>query len=283
MDIVFRLTIKEVISKRLLQLMLLMTVIYLGVLAYGHHMALTSIHVPQNGSFMNEQWFRQQIGYQFLSLGWYIASFIVGAVAVFIGSASISREIESGTILGLASKPISRRAIIGGKFAAYCLICMIYAAVMAAAIMLINHYYFDTYLQIGLVIKSIAIFALLPVVLIAPSILTSTGFSSLASGVTMFFILCVGIVGGFLEQIGALINNPGLVKVGIITSLIDPSDAIYRLAISRVGGPVGTGIINTFGPFGSTSTPSVWMLVYSLLYVIVMVLLAIRVFRGQDF
>ncbi|MGE5449945.1 MAG: ABC transporter permease subunit, partial [Methanomassiliicoccales archaeon] len=215
MNEVFRLTIKEVVSKRLLQLMLVLTVVYLGVYAYGQHMVLSSDHIyPNPGSDLASQWFIQELGYQFLSMGWYIASFIVGAVAVFIGSSSISREIESGTILGLASKPIARKAIIGGKFAAYALLSMVYAAVMALAIIMINRYYFNTPLQLELMLKGIAVFTLLPVTLLAPAILCSTLLSSLASGVTMFFVFCVGVIGGFLEQIGALINNPGLIKIG---------------------------------------------------------------------
>lgn len=283
MIVVFRLALKEVVSKRLVLMMLFLTIVYLAVYAYGQHMVLFNDRIhPNPGAGMAGQMMMQEIGYQFLSLGWYIASFIVGAVAVFIGSASISREIETGTILGLAAKPITRTRIIMGKFFAYSLLSMIYAAALALAIILINYYYFATPLALARVLKGVAIFALLPLTLLAPAIYCSTRLSSMAAGITMFFVFTVGIIGGFLEQIGALINNAGLIKVGIITSLVTPGDALYRLAISSVGGPIGNGIINTFGPFGSASTPSVWMLVYSLLYLFSLLLLAIKAFRSID-
>jgi len=148
---------------------------------------------------------------------------------------------------------------------------------------MLNRYYFATPLLWGHAVISLLIFAALPISLLAPAVFLSTRLSSMASGVMMFMVFIVVISGGFRGQIGAFMNNAGLIKVGIITSLITPGDALYRLAISRVGNPVGTGIINMFGPFGSASTPSIWMLVYSLCYVMVLLLLAIRSFRNIDF
>lgn len=283
MIVVFRLALKEVVSKRLILIMLILTAVYLAVYAYGQHMVLFNDRIyPNPSAGMAGQWLLQEIGYQFLSLGWYIASFIVGAVAVFIGSASISREIETGTILGLAAKPITRTRIVIGKFLAYSLLSIIYAAALATAIVLINHHYFATPLDIVRLLKGVLIFVLLPLSLLAPAIYCSSQFSSMAAGIAMFFVFTVGIIGGFLEQIGALISNAGLIKVGVITSLITPGDALYRLAISSVGGPIGNGIINTFGPFGSASTPSVWMLIYSLVYIFALLLLGIRAFKNID-
>jgi hypothetical protein len=44
----------------------------------------------------------------------------------------------------------------------------------------------------------------------------------------------IGIVGGMMEQIGALIEYKALVNIGVISSLIMPTDAIYRKMIFAV-------------------------------------------------
>jgi hypothetical protein len=96
-------------------------------------------------------------------------------------------------------------------------------------------------------------------------------------------LFAVAIIGGFIEQLGAIMQNLSMVNVGVVSSLIMPSDAIYRLAVSIAVGPMGKSSIAVFGPFGAASTPSAVMLIYSLIYIFVMILLAIRFFNKRDF
>ena len=106
---VIMLSLKEIVSKRILNLGIILTAIYLLVFAIGFH------YVVKSYSGGNQAIILQGLAYQFLTFGWYISTFLVGAMAIMLGAGTISREIESGTILTLASRPISRFAINTGK------------------------------------------------------------------------------------------------------------------------------------------------------------------------
>jgi hypothetical protein len=73
-----------------------------------------------------------------------------------------------------------------------------------------------------------------------------------------------------------------MINIGVVSSLLIPCDAIYRMAVTRTGGMLGSSFIVNFGPFGGASTPSIWMLVYALIYIAVMILLAMYFFEKKD-
>jgi hypothetical protein len=72
------------------------------------------------------------------------------------------------------------------------------------------------------------------------------------------------------------------VNLGIISSLISPFDIIYRQMLSSMFENIG--IRNPFMAVGgmTSTTPSIWMLIYIIVYIPVLVILAIRKFRLKD-
>lgn len=278
MGTVFRLCLKEVVNKRVIYLGLALMAVYL--LLFG--MGMSSIAKGFSQAPPPADIFRRELGYQLLTMGLYFSSILAGVLAIFAGTASISGEMESGTILGLASKPVSRTRIILGKFLAYGLITSLCSGLLVVAVFLIADYHLNLF-ALGLpIVKSVGFFLLLPLTLLAPTILGSTILSSLGNGVLMFMLFSMCIIGGFVEQIGAMMNNANMINAGIIVSLIMPSDTVYRLAVAQAGSLVGPGIISNFGPFGSLSAPSSWSLVYAVFYVLAMLGLATYVFGRRD-
>ena len=231
----------------------------------------------------NQFWYKQQIGYQFLTMGWYVSTFLLGALSIMLGAGSIAGEIESGTILSLASRPFTRRTILLGKYLAYSLVTALYSMVLLGSIAGMVIYYFKLNILPGAVLSGLLVFMLFPMVLLAVAHLFSAVMSTLATGVITFMFFIIAIIGGFMEQIGVMINNNALINTGVITSLIMPCDAIYRMAVAKIAGSIGGSFIVNFGPFGVTSTPSIWMLVYALVYLLAMLALAICCFNKRDF
>lgn len=274
---IIKLTIKEIFNKRILHIGIILTIVYLLIYCLGLHF------VAKDQSFAAQQmWFMQQAGYQIMTLGWYMSTFLAGALAIMAGIGSISGEIENGTMLSLASKPLSRRAIMGGKFLAYSLVTALYSGVMVGTISLVARHYFKLVLEPAAVLSGILLFMLFPIVLLAVAHLGSVLMSTLATGISTFMLFTVGIIGGFMEQIGAMIGNHAMINIGVISSLLIPCDAIYRMAVSQTGGMLGSSFIINFGPFGTASPPSIWMLVYALIYIAVMLILAMYFFEKKD-
>lgn len=275
---VFFLTLKEIARKRVFLVGLLLTVLYLALFALALHYATKDAISGNLAPFM-----LKQMGYQFMCMGWYLSTFLVGTLVIMIASGGLAQEIESGTILGLASRPLSRGAILSGKFLAFLLTSIIYSVILLTSIALLCNHAFQLLLPVSGLFLGVLIFLLFPLVLLAVTFLGSSALSTMATGVACFFLFALAIVGGFIEQIGAILHNTSLINVGIAGSLIIPSDSVYRLAIHHAGGELGSMPIAGFGPFGTASLPSTWMLVYTIIYIVVLLTLAWRKFNQRDF
>jgi len=185
-------------------------------------------------------------------------------------------------MLALASRPLKRSSIIAGKFFTYSLVTALYSALMVTIISLLSWHFFHLIIDIKAFFIGILLFMLFPVIILAITYLGSATMSTLTAGVGSFIFFAISLFGGFIEQIGALMNNTSLINMGIISSLIMPSDSIYRLAVATAGGDMGHNAIINFGPFGVTSTPSFGMLGYALIYIVVLVVLAAKYFEKRD-
>lgn len=266
------------INKRIFSLGIILSLIYLLIYGIGIHYLAAGVLMGEN-----QFWYAQQAGYQILSLGWYISTFMVGTLSIMVGAGSISREIETGTILSLASKPISRSNILTGKFCAYGLMTILYSILLLAVITLLVRYYFHLLINPLNLLQGLAIFTLFPLLLLAVTHLFSSLISTMAAGAISFLLYAAAIIGGFIEQMGALINNAGMVNIGVTSSLLMPTDAIYRMSIYYTGGMLGGGAIAEIGPFGASSVPSSWMLIYAIIYIVVILSLAVFAFGRRDF
>jgi hypothetical protein len=103
---------------------------------------------------------------------------------------------------------------------------------------------------------------------------------ALATGATVFGLYGLAFIGGWIEQIGAVFRNGTAVQMGIITSLLIPTEAIWRRASFEMQAPLSAALQMT--PFTTLSVPSVLMVAYAVLYLIVMLVLAIQTFQSRD-
>jgi hypothetical protein len=104
--------------------------------------------------------------------------------------------------------------------------------------------------------------------------------STLANGVLVFGLYGIAFVGGWIEQIGSFIQNQTAVNVGIISSLIIPSEALWKRAAFEMQSPLVTAL--GFSPFTAASMPSQVMVFYGVLYAVLALLLAIGLFKKRD-
>lgn len=223
-------------------------------------------------------------------LGIYLASFLAAGLAVLAAVGSVAGEIENGTLYTLVVRPLSRRDLLLGKFLGLAAMLVTYAALFFLA--LAGLVYWQTGLVIPGLVPALGLFILEPLVLLAVTMLGTTRLSTLGNGVLAFALYALAVVGGMIEQIGALVESTAAIYTGVVTSLILPADAVYRRLVATVVDrlPVGNGqdiprFINPqsmLGPFGSQSTPSDWMLLYTLVYIIVLLAAAVYVFNRRD-
>jgi len=272
------LTFKETLRRKLLLLTVLLSAAFLvlytlGVRAASRHIHDLAIRDPLVATITQTQ---------LLVMGLFFGYFIIALMTIFAGTGTVSSEIESGVLQTIVTRPLSRAAVIGGKFLGLGSILVLYACLFFGTVVGIVHYY--TGLGMAGQLPALAFFCLIPVVLLSVTVLGSTVLPTLANGIAVFALYVVGFIGGTVEQVGTLIDNAVMVRIGIVSSLVMPADALYRkmVAVLTASTTDPLAAVRQMGPLGSLSEPSVWMIVYTLLYTGIALLAAIRFFNARD-
>lgn len=270
---ILRLTIREAQRRRILWIGLFMGIAFLALFGLGFHFVYIDLvrNVPREGV---------KIPLIFLTMaGVYATNFLVIMVAVLISVAALSGEIESHTIESLLTKPINRWELLAGKWLGYATIIAVFVLMLPGGILLI------VYLRSGFTLSNVAAGLLLifleGLVALSVSMAGGTRLSTLANGALAFMLFGIAFIGGWVEQIGAILQNETAVDLGILSSLIMPTEILWRKA-STVFEPGMLGDFNIAGPLSVVSQPSDLMIAYALGYVVVLMLLALWLFTTRD-
>jgi Cu-processing system permease protein len=208
----------------------------------------------------------------------YAGSMMTSLMAVLTCCDTLAGEISSGTIHAIATKPVERWCLVLGKWVGFVGMLTLYVALIEGGTI------FLSWLQSGYlahhVIAVISLVWLQAVVLLSVTMAASTSFSSLTSGAVSLGLYGLAFVGGWIEQFGALRHVHALADLGILSSLIMPSDALWRRA-AYVFQPPLLGSVGA-SPFVSDLVPSNAMVVYAAFYAMLAVILAQVLFSRRD-
>ena len=268
-----QLTIREAQRRKILWVGLLMGLVFLALFAVGFHYIVAEM---EKYASLEEA---LTITGVLLTAGLYAVDLLVILMAVLISVAAVSGEIESHTVDVLVTKPIHRWQIILGKWLGFAILLTLYILFLAGGLMLI------VYLRAGFLMNNIAaglgLMVLQALLILSLTVLGGTRLSTLANGVLAFMLFGLAFLGGWIEQIGALFQNETAVNIGIITSLIMPTEILWKRAITLFQPQFATSAYLA-GPFAVTSQPSDVMMWYAAGYTAVLLLLALYSFSHRD-
>ena len=216
----------------------------------------------------------------FILIGFYGIAFLAVALALLISVDTVAGEIASGTIQTLVTKPLRRWEVIVGKWLGLGLMLSAFTVVMSAALIVIV-YGITRYLPPNPA-PAIALIVLEGLVVLTLSILGGTRLPALANGVVIFMLYGLAFIAGWIEQIGAMLRNEAAINTGIVVSLLMPSEAMWKRAAYLLQPPMLRELGLDFTAFGAASTPSPLMVGYTVVYIIVLLLLAIHLFNTRD-
>jgi ABC-type transport system involved in multi-copper enzyme maturation permease subunit len=220
---------------------------------------------------------------QVLSAGLYGVAGIGALLAIFLGAPSIAREVETGTLQLLASRPIGRWEIVTGKWLGGCALLVAYvggSGTLACA----SVWYLTGYAP-GNPILVVGALSIQVVVLHSLTIATSSVLPTITAGIVPVILHGIAGVAGFGERIGTLLDSEILKTTGIAASLILPSDVAWQLAASQAQPPnplPALGFNAPMGPFDVISAPSPWIAAYALLYALACLVFAIWRVNQKD-
>ncbi len=208
----------------------------------------------------------------------YAGSMMTALMAALISCDTLSGEIASGTIHAIATKPVNRWCLVLGKWIGF-------AGMMALYVLYIEG---GTIALSWLVRRhvtphaapALALLWLQAIVLLGITMLCSTRLSALTSGACTLGLYGLAFMGGWIEQFGALRHVRTSIDLGILASLIMPSDALWR----RVAYDVQPPLLGAIGatPFSSLTVPSAAMIIYAGVYAALTLSAALIVFESRD-
>jgi ABC-type transport system involved in multi-copper enzyme maturation permease subunit len=210
--------------------------------------------------------------------GLYAVNFLMVMTAILAPIETLAGEITSGVIQSLAVKPVTRPEILLGKWFGYLIILALYVMLMAGGVLILARLiagYTPPNVAAGL-----GLMFLEATLLMTLSIAGGTRFATLTNGVVVLGLYGVAFIGGWMEQIGALLGNTPARLTGIVASLLIPSEALWQLAAYLMQPPLAQDMTLTL--FSPASVPSPNMVIWAAGYTIGFLALALWSFSKRD-
>lgn len=273
--VIARLTFREAGRRKILLAALLLGIVYLIIYGLGFYYVNQDVNRSEFGPGILEL---NQIRNFLFMAGLYVVNFLTVMMAVLTSVDTLSGEIASGTIHTLVSKPVPRWEIVFGKWIGFAGMLTLYLLLMAGGT--IGLVYFISGYVAPNVLRGLGLLWMNAVLLLGVSLAGGAMLSTLANGVLVFGLFGIAFVGGWIEQIGSFIQNQTAINVGIISSLLIPSEALWKRAAFEMQSPIVSAL--GFSPFTAASMPSTLMVIYGLVYTILALLLAIFIFNRRD-
>ncbi len=264
-------TFREAVRKKVLWTALAVGFLFLALFGTGLHYQVKDL-ARANPVI------RRQVPNGILMVGLYAVDLLAMVITVLASADTLSGEIASGTIQAVATKPVMRWEVLLGKWLGFVGMMTVYIVVMVGGLTSV------AYLLSGAtalhLVRGAFLIWLESVVLLDVSLLCGATFSTLTNGVLVLGLYALAFLGGWIEQVGAVTHSPRAVEVGIIASIIMPSESLWRRAAFEMQAPL-VGALN-ISPFSNASVPSLAMIAYSTIYLTVALVLALRSFSARD-
>jgi Cu-processing system permease protein len=221
---------------------------------------------------------QRQTMLQFFTLaGLYAANFLTIATAILLAVDTLSGEITSGVMQTLASKPVHRAEIVLGKWLTYLAMSGGYLLVTAGGVLLVV-LVLTGFVQPNIE-RALPLLLLGVAVMLTISIAGGVRFTTTTNGIIAFAFYGVAFIGGWVEQIGVIMNNESARYIGTLVSLVSPVDALWRRTAYELQPPIMRELQIT--PFSSASVPSTMMLIWAAGFIVAVLAFAVWQFRRR--
>jgi Cu-processing system permease protein len=266
-------TFREAARKKILWTALLAGVGFLLVFGIGLRL--------QVGDFRNSgvpPFLRYQVVSAMLMIGLYTVDLLAVVMTTLTSVDTISGEITSGTIHAIATKPMARWQILIGKWLGFVAMSGVYVALMFGGT-IAEGFYIGGVMARNPLHGGLLVF-LECVVALSVTFMFGTWFSTLTSGVITLGMLGIAFLGGWLEQMSGFTEGSRLAMVGIVSSLLMPSEAVWRRAAFEMESPLSASL--QFSIFSDISIPSAAMIGYACVYLFIALGIAVYHFGERD-
>ena len=273
-------TLRESLRRRVFLVVALLTAAFLGLYTLGTWQLYRDVGDVGSNNFGVEP--DVIVGATVLGLAMFGTLFLGTVLAVFLTLGAVRGDAERGLLQPLLVRPVSRRTLLLGRYAAAAGVCAAYvAAVFLAATVItwvMGGWWPDRILgpAVGLSL-AVAIIAAL-------SLGGSVFLSSTANGIAVFMVFGAGLVAGLLGQIGEALSSNTLENVASVASWLLPFEGLYQASLAGLtSDTIGfTRLAIDLGPFGGAESagPGLWL--WAVVYLALVGAWALRGFARRD-
>ncbi len=271
--IIARITFREAARRKILWTALIAAAAFLALFATGLHYQVKDFRFAKISLVI-----RYQILSSMLQVGFYAIDLLAVLMTVLTSVDSVSGEIASSTIHAMATKPIHRWQLLLGKWLGFAAMVAVYVALVFAGIVSVG--YFIGGVRPHGALAGASLIYLECLLVLTSTFLFGTWFATLTNGVIVLGLHGVAFIGGWLEQIGSVTQSDRLVTLGILSSVLMPSEAIWRRASYVMQSSIARTL--DFSPFATRSAPSRAMMFYAVAYMLLTLALALHHFQQRD-
>ena len=261
--IIARLTIAEAARRRILWVLLGLTLVSVSLTTWGVERLVS---LARGGDATELE---IQVGVsQVLILVAFMFSFVLAMTAAFLGAPAIASDLESGVAHAILARPIRRADLVVGRWIGLVVIVVGYAC--ASGLLEIVTVRFVSGYTPPEPILAVGFLSAQAIVLLTFAMLLSTRLPAIASGAVCVVLFGLGWMAGVFAGVGRFFNAGPLVDVAEASRWLLPSDGLWRgtiysleppavvlVAVGR-GGPAAQA-----NPFFATSLPPTPFLLWS--------------------
>ena len=270
------LTIHESSRRRVLRALVAMTVVLLGLSAFG----FSRIGAEFSGLTTGEARLVASIVLNLIMFG---LSLISALGTAFLAGPTLSGEIESGMALSVLARPVRRSAVLVGKWLGLITFGSGFVVLAGAA------HFVVVWVTVGYwppaPVEGLALLAAQTTVLLTLGLMLSTIISPMASGIVAVGLFGATWIAGIVGTIGELLSNEGVARVGTISRMLLPTDGLWRGAMHAFQDPTVLTVYTANEgphPFLGDSSLTLTYLGWVVVWVLLMLGLAGVSFRKRD-
>lgn len=278
---VARYAIQESLRRRVFVVVLMLSIGFLGLFAWGSSAAFGEVkaNIDPGESPLRVV---EVAGGLLLGLAMFATLFLGTVLAVFLTLGAVRGDAERGLLQPILVRPISRKAVLLGRYLAAAAVAGAYVIAMffvASAIMK----WTGDWSPDRLVTPALGLAGAVAIIT-AFAVLGSVFLSGTANGIAVFMVFGAGLVGGILGQIGDNLPSERLSRAGEITSWALPFEALYQNALYAITADAQgfERVIVQLGPFGGAKAGGAGMWIWAGAYLVALGALATWAFNRRD-
>ena len=272
--------LRESLRRRVFAVVAILTVIFLALYGLGVWQAYQEIDPRE----LDEAGVELEVvaGATLLGLAMFGTLFLGTILGVFLTLGAVRGDAERGLLQPVLVRPVARRTLLLGRFAAAASVCAVYVIVVfviaAALTYLASGWWPDRIVEPALGLAAAG--AILAAIALAGSVV----LASTALGLAVFMIFGAGLVAGLLGQIGEALGSDTLDTVADVASWALPFEALYQDALAALtADTIGfTRLAISLGPFGGAQSAGFVLWPYAVVYLAAIGALATWAFSRRD-